>query len=98
MWAVMASSTDARVRVYVRLLGEGTVVFKPVSARPITPSVVELVIPEDYDPDDEEWEFQPGATVYVEQRELEGEQALVAVEVISTEAFLGRSDKTDDSD
>jgi len=80
----MDSSTDGKVRVYVRLLGEGTVVFRPAWARPITPSVVELLVPEDYDPEDEEWEFQPGATVHVERRELGGEQVLVAVRVAAS--------------
>lgn len=84
MWAAMVSSTDAKVRVYVRPLEEGTVVFRPALARPITPPVVELLIPEDYDPDDEEWEFQPGTTVYVERRELEGEQVLIAVQVAAS--------------
>jgi len=79
-----AENGDGKVRVYVQLLGEGTTVFRPVWARPITPSVVELLMPEDYNPEDEEWEFQPGATVHVERRELGGEQLLVAVRIAAS--------------
>jgi len=87
VWVAMDSSadgTDGKVLVYVQLLGEGTTVFRPVWARPIGPSVVELLMPEDYDPEDEEWEFKPGATVHVERRELGGEQLLVAVRIAAS--------------
>ena len=78
MSAATGSSTDRTV-VYVRLLGEGTDVFRPAAADPCGPSVVRLLVPEDYDPEDEDWEFKPGTTVRVERRSLSGEDVLVAV-------------------
>ncbi len=65
--------------VYVRLLGEGTHVFRPTSAEVISDSTVRLLPVADVTRDDEEWEFSPGAAVRVEARVLEGQQVLVAV-------------------
>jgi hypothetical protein len=78
MSAVTASNIDTS-RVYVRLLGEGTTVFRPSPAEFLAPDKVRLVAPPDYDPEDEDWEFKPGSVVRVEQRQLEGSEALVAV-------------------
>lgn len=74
----MASNTDTTL-VYVRLLGEGTVVYRPTSAAPIGPDTVRLLTPDGYDPMDEDWEFKPGSVVRVERRTLEGEEVYVAV-------------------
>ena len=65
--------------IYVRLMGEGTVVFRPTKAEPIGPGTVRLLVPDNYDPDDEDWEFKPGSVVRVEQRTLEGVEAYVAI-------------------
>jgi hypothetical protein len=78
MSAAMGSSTEPTV-VYVQLLGEGTVVFRPVPAEPSGENVVRLLVPDDYDPEDEDWEFKPGATVRVEPRSLSEGEVLVAV-------------------
>ena len=78
MSAATASSTDM-TRVYVRLLGEGTVVFRPAPATPMGPDTVKLLAPDDYDPEDEDWEFKPGSLVRVEPRTLSGDEVYVAV-------------------
>jgi len=78
MSVAMISNTEATC-VYVRLLGEGTVVFRPTPATPLGPSTVKLLAPSDYDPDDEDWEFKPGTIVQIELRTLEGEPAYLAV-------------------
>jgi len=65
--------------VYVRLLGEGTVVFRPATAIPTGPDIVRLLVPDNYDPDDEDWEFKPGSLVRVERQTLDGSEAYVAV-------------------
>jgi len=75
----MATSTD---RVYVRLLGEGTTVYRPVSALRIEPDRALLVAPQDYDPDDEDWEFKPGTEVRLQARVLDGAQVLVAISAV----------------
>lgn len=78
MSAVMHSNTDLSL-VYVRLLGEGTVVLRPTRATPVGPNTVTLLAPENYDPEDEDWEFKPGTTVRVERRTLEGVDSYIAV-------------------
>jgi hypothetical protein len=78
MSEAMGSSAEPTV-VYVRLLGEGTLVFRPAPAEPAGKNVVRLLMPAGYDPEDEEWEFKPGATVRVELRALSEGDFLVAV-------------------
>ena len=78
MSAETASNTDMMC-VYVRLLGEGTLVFRPAKATAIGSETVRLLVPDDYDPVDEEWEFKPGLVVRVERRVLGGESVYVAV-------------------
>ena len=67
------------IAVYVRLLGEGTDVYRPVPAKPLSSSVYVLGGQELYDPGDEEWEFLPDSNVRVETRTLSGESVLVAI-------------------
>jgi len=75
MSADPASSTRL---VYVRLLNEGTVVYRPAEAVVVGEGRARLVAPQDYDPEDEEWEFKPGSIVRLEVRLLEGEEVSVA--------------------
>lgn len=81
MSAATDSTTDM-TKVYVRLLGEGTVVYRPAPATPVGVDTVLLSAPEGYDPDDEEWEFTPGSVVRVERRQLAGGEAFVAVSAV----------------
>jgi hypothetical protein len=78
MSAAKGSSTEP-TSVFVRLLGEGTVVFRPTSAEFLEPGKARLLAPPDYDPEDENWEFTPGSVVRVERRQLEGTEEYVAV-------------------
>jgi hypothetical protein len=64
--------------IYVRLLGEGTEVFRPVPARLLPGSKGVLEGQEIFDSDAEDWEFPPGSIVHVEERILSGERVLVA--------------------
>ena len=76
----MSEGTDSSTEpVYVRLLGEGTLVYRPTVAEMKGPCVALLAAPEDYDPDDEDWEFKPGTMVWVEEKTLDGREVLVAV-------------------
>lgn len=65
--------------VYVKLLNEGTEVYRPVSATLIEDNVYKLGGEEIYDKEDETWEFSPETLVIVEEKELEGKKNLVAV-------------------
>jgi hypothetical protein len=65
--------------VYVRLLDEGTVVFRPTEAVFVAGGMARLVAPGDYDCDDEHWEFAPDSVVRIETRILHGKEVSVAV-------------------
>jgi hypothetical protein len=82
MSAARTSSTSIDC-VYVRLLGEGTIVFRPTKATPIAQDTARLLTPDGgYDPEDEDWEFKPGSVVRVERRILEGAEVYVATSVV----------------
>jgi hypothetical protein len=49
--------------IYIKLLNEGTDVWRPTIGKRIEGNIFEVLTTEDYDPDDEEWEFTPGSTV-----------------------------------
>ncbi|MDA9970487.1 hypothetical protein N9E56_01490 [Flavobacteriaceae bacterium] len=66
--------------VYIKLLGEGTTVYRPVPAIRIKNNIYKLEGEEIYDPDDEEWEFKPGAIVKTESKFLQSELVLIAME------------------
>lgn len=65
--------------IYIQLLNEGSVVYRPVSAYEIQESIYKIDGSECYDPEDEEWEFLPGTYVLVKEQILEGENVLVAI-------------------
>jgi hypothetical protein len=65
--------------VYVKLLDEGTPVFRPVQAEVLDNLTARLLPIRDYDKNEEEWEFPPGAIVKCEHRIMEGKNVLVAV-------------------
>ena len=64
--------------IYVRLLDEGTVVYRPVPATKISYNLYKLEGSKIYDPD-ENWEFTPNTLVLVEEINLQGEDVLIAV-------------------
>ena len=66
-------------RIYVRLLNEGTEVFRPADAQEAEDGLFKLLSPPDYDSIDEEWEFQPGVMVRVERRKDRSGDFLIAV-------------------
>ena len=65
--------------IYIRLLDEGTEVFRPTSAEPAGDGLFKVLPTSNYNPQDEKWEFVPGSLVKCVNRKLEGEEALVAV-------------------
>lgn len=77
MSAEAASNTDATT-VYVRLLDEGTDVFRPSLAVALGGDIYELLRSESYDPEDECWEFEPGSRVHVVPRQGTAGEFLVA--------------------
>jgi hypothetical protein len=65
--------------IYIRLLDEGTEVFRPTSAESLGQGVFKVLPTSNYDPREEKWEFAPGSLVECEKRKLEGDEVLVAV-------------------
>jgi hypothetical protein len=77
MSAHQATNTDTVV--YVRLLDEGTDVWRPVAASVLSDGVFQLAAP-DYDPETENWEFPPTAKVTCAAREFaDGKERLVVI-------------------
>ena len=76
--------------VYVRLLDEGTNVWRPVPAVPQADGSFRLDEPDDYDPQTESWEFPPHTKVTCARRRFaDGEEPLVAVAVAKEPARRG---------
>lgn len=71
-------STTERIRIYVRLLGEGTEVSRPTEAISLGHGLFKILSTADYDPENETWEFPPGAIVRAETRHGETGEYLLA--------------------
>ena len=76
--SVEAVSSIRTVTIYVRLLGEGTEVFRPSPAVALGEVIFRLIQPDDYDPEDEEWEFVPDSLVKTAPRQGTSGTYLVA--------------------
>jgi len=60
------NSSTKRVKIYIRLLGEGTKVSRPTEAADLGNGLYQVFASSDYNPDDETWEFPPGSVVRCE--------------------------------
>ncbi|RYG60762.1 hypothetical protein EON80_24445 [bacterium] len=67
------------VTVYVRLLNEGTTVYRPVSAYFVSDELALIAPAADYDGESEEWEFAPGEKVVLDWFDFGEGEVLVAV-------------------
>lgn len=59
----MASNIRTVIEIHVRLLDEGTDVFRPTRAVDLGEGRFEIQATDDYDPELERWEFVPGSIV-----------------------------------
>lgn len=66
--------------IYIKLLEEGTTVYRPVPAIEISRDIYKILGHDNYEEDDELWEFKPGTLVFVERKINEDGEILVAVE------------------
>lgn len=83
MSAEKASNTDASmITIYVLLVDEGTVVYRPVPASRENAGVCLLRGEDIYDKEIETWEFPPGSRVSYELRQLDGEMVFVATGIV----------------
>jgi len=65
--------------IYVKLLDEGTGVYRPVPAQRISESVYVINDNATYNTAGETWEYPPGSRVQVARRLLSGQLKLVAI-------------------
>jgi len=70
----MALNTEIQT-VFVRLLNEGTDIMRPALASKVASDSFRLLLPKDYDPEYEEWEFKLGDLVICEARRVYGKQS-----------------------
>jgi hypothetical protein len=54
--------------LYIQLLNEGTIVYRPVPAKQVSGNIYQIQGDELYNPEEEDWEFQPGSTVLIEEK------------------------------
>jgi hypothetical protein len=78
---VPISALIMKKMIYVKLLDEGTDVYRAVPAIKINENVYKLEGINLYDPSDEKWEFLPESYVDVAERIFNNEKALVAIKV-----------------
>lgn len=78
MSAVQDSSID-KVRLFIRLLDEGTEVSRPTEALDLGNGLFEVLATPAYNPADEVWEFPPGSIVRTEKRHSAEGEYLLAV-------------------
>jgi hypothetical protein len=69
------------VTIMMPLLEEGVDVWRPVQAE-VLPNGLYRIVSENDSPDDEHWAFKAGAIVGCEERQFDGEQALVAMPLL----------------
>lgn len=76
----MSAATDSGTEtVYVRLMDEGTDVWRPTQAEVLGNGKYRLLAPAGYDAELETWEFLPGSTVVCGLKKLSGNIVLAAV-------------------
>ena len=68
--------------IYVQLLNEGTIVYRPVPATIVAKSICDINGEETYDLEVETWEFPPGSRVTYAKKNLQGELVPVAISLI----------------
>ncbi len=77
----MSVDRDSYTRpVYVRLMDEGTNVFRPTTGIPLGGDLYRLMPTPSYELDDEDWQFPPGTIVRCIYEIRDGEEILVADE------------------
>ncbi|KAA8476152.1 hypothetical protein BDE36_2612 [Arcticibacter tournemirensis] len=63
--------------IYVKLLEEGTTVFRPVPAVKVMGNVYRIESEDSYNPENETWEFLPGSLAKVTEVFFGGKPALL---------------------
>lgn len=75
-----------KYKIYIQLLDEGTVVYRPTTGEQITDCIFKVLPTQNYDPEDEHWEFTPGKIVRCRIEIKAGEEIRVAYEEVEYES------------
>jgi hypothetical protein len=79
----MSAATDSntnKIRVFVRLLEEGTEVSRPTEALELGNGLFKLLPTADYDPQAEVWEFPPGSIIRCASRRDDSGEYVIAIQ------------------
>ena len=68
--------------IFIRLLDEGTDVWRPTQGEKIRDNIYKTLPCENYDSKDENWEFKPGSIVECRNEIHCGEKAMVAFKLV----------------
>ena len=75
----MRSGSDSTT-IHIRLLDEGTDVFRPTEVLILGDELYRVLPTPDYDPEDEIWEFPPGSIIRAKKhRGSAGDEYMIAV-------------------
>jgi hypothetical protein len=78
----LSSNNDDTANIYVLLTDEPVPMWRPVKARQLKENTYQILSDQTVD-EDEEWEFQPGDIVFVEEKlDFRGEVYLAAVKKV----------------
>lgn len=78
----------ATTTIYIRLLDEGTTVYRPTGAEELGDGIYRVLATPDYDTEDETWEFPPGTLVRCTTLLLTGDQGDVPCMVATDEVTM----------
>jgi hypothetical protein len=71
--------------IFVRLLNEGTDVWRPTTGRRVDNMVFEVLPTPEYEYQDEDWEFVPGTIVECEEQQRGEDRIVVAVRQVASQ-------------
>jgi hypothetical protein len=79
----LSSNNDDTANIYVLLTDEPVPAWRPVKTRQLKENIYQILSNQTVD-EDEEWEFQPGDIVFVEEKlDFRGEVYLAAVKKVA---------------
>lgn len=74
-----SSKPKKKIKIFVRLLEEGTEVSRPAEALDLGNGLFRILATPTYDTEDERWEFPPDSIVRLEKHRDKGREYLLAV-------------------
>lgn len=69
-------------KLLIKLLNEGTIVYKPVMSTLIKSNIYQIDKENEYDSEDEKWEFLPGEIVFVEEKIIDNKKLIIAIKKV----------------